>query len=130
MNDPSSPNTQLARVVQFARLWRMGMVRSVEEFQTREQMQNVSVDDLLDLIQQEIQLREEAHEVLEPLDCVVIGDPAHCAAKLKGYEAIGADRMMCLMQFGSIPHAAVLKSIELAGRYLVPAFASAEPAGN
>ena len=74
--------------------------------------------------------RDEAHEVLEPLDCVVIGDPAHCAAKLKGYEAIGADRMMCLMQFGSIPHAAVLKSIELAGRYLVPAFASAEPAGN
>jgi len=69
--------------------------------------------------------REEAHETLEPLDCVVIGDPDACAAKLKGYEAIGADRMMCMMQYGSIPHAAVLRSIELAGRQLVPAFGKA-----
>jgi alkanesulfonate monooxygenase SsuD/methylene tetrahydromethanopterin reductase-like flavin-dependent oxidoreductase (luciferase family) len=66
---------------------------------------------------------EEAHAALEPLDSVVIGDPDHCIAKLKGYEGIGADRMMCLMQFGSIPHEAVLKSFELAGRTLVPAFA-------
>jgi alkanesulfonate monooxygenase SsuD/methylene tetrahydromethanopterin reductase-like flavin-dependent oxidoreductase (luciferase family) len=63
--------------------------------------------------------------VLEPLDCVVIGDPDHCADKIRGYEAIGADRMMCMMQYGSIPPDAVLKSIELAGRHLVPAFARA-----
>jgi alkanesulfonate monooxygenase SsuD/methylene tetrahydromethanopterin reductase-like flavin-dependent oxidoreductase (luciferase family) len=68
--------------------------------------------------------KDEAHEVLEPLDCVVIGDPDHCAQKLKAYDAIGADRMMCMMQYGSIPHAAVLKSIELAGRHLAPAFAA------
>jgi alkanesulfonate monooxygenase SsuD/methylene tetrahydromethanopterin reductase-like flavin-dependent oxidoreductase (luciferase family) len=66
---------------------------------------------------------EEAHEILEPLDSVVIGDPQHCIDKLKGYEAIGADRMMCLMQFGAVPHEAVLRSFELAGRHLVPAFA-------
>ena len=66
---------------------------------------------------------EEAHEALEPLDSVVIGDPAHCAQKLKAYEAIGADRMMCLMQYGSIPHEAVVRSIALAGQHLIPAFA-------
>ena len=71
--------------------------------------------------------REEAHEVLEPLDFVVIGDPDHCVKKIGGYEAIGADRMMCMMQFGSIPHAAVLKSLELAGRHLLPAFTGAKP---
>jgi alkanesulfonate monooxygenase SsuD/methylene tetrahydromethanopterin reductase-like flavin-dependent oxidoreductase (luciferase family) len=72
---------------------------------------------------------QEAHEVLEPLDSVVIGDPVHCIEKLKAYQAIGADRMMCLVQFGSIPHAAVMKSIELTGRHLVPAFArDPEPA--
>jgi len=65
----------------------------------------------------------EAHEVLEPLDSVVIGDPDQCADKLLAYREIGADRMMCLMQFGSIPHEAVLRSFELAGRHLVPAFA-------
>ncbi|MBA3810135.1 MAG: hypothetical protein H0X27_00515 [Caulobacteraceae bacterium] len=64
----------------------------------------------------------EAHEALEKLDCVIIGDPDHCATKLEGYEAIGADRMMCLMQFGSIAHEAVLRSLDLAGRHLIPAF--------
>jgi alkanesulfonate monooxygenase SsuD/methylene tetrahydromethanopterin reductase-like flavin-dependent oxidoreductase (luciferase family) len=67
--------------------------------------------------------KAEAHEVLEPLDCVIIGDAEHCAEKLNGYQAIGSDRMMCMMQFGSIPHAAVMKSIELTGRELAPAFA-------
>lgn len=66
---------------------------------------------------------EAAHEALEALDSVVIGDPDHCARKLEAYQGIGADRVMCLMQFGSIPHEAVLKSVELAGRRLVPAFA-------
>ncbi|MDB5466917.1 MAG: hypothetical protein JWQ46_1679 [Phenylobacterium sp.] len=66
---------------------------------------------------------QEAHEALEPLDSVVIGDPGHCAGKLGAYQAIGADRMMCLMQFGSIPHEAVVRSIALAGDHLVPAFA-------
>ena len=66
---------------------------------------------------------EEAHEVLEPLDCVVIGDPDNCLQKFKGYQAIGADRMMCMMQFGTIPHEAVLESIALTGRCVAPAFA-------
>lgn len=67
----------------------------------------------------------EAHDVLEPLDSVVIGDPDQCVKKLLAYRDIGADRMMCLMQFGAIPHDAVLRSFELAGRHLVPAFARA-----
>lgn len=64
---------------------------------------------------------QEAHEALEPLDSVVIGDPDHCRRKLAAYEAIGADRIMCMMQFGAIPHEAVLRSFELAGRHLVGA---------
>jgi alkanesulfonate monooxygenase SsuD/methylene tetrahydromethanopterin reductase-like flavin-dependent oxidoreductase (luciferase family) len=67
--------------------------------------------------------REEAHEVLEPLDCVLIGDLDHCAGKVKAYKDIGVDRLMCMMQFGSIPHEAVVASIRLAGRGLAPAFA-------
>ena len=31
---------------------------------------------------------------------------------------------MCLMQYGSIPHEAVVRSIGLVGEHLVPAFAS------
>jgi alkanesulfonate monooxygenase SsuD/methylene tetrahydromethanopterin reductase-like flavin-dependent oxidoreductase (luciferase family) len=66
---------------------------------------------------------EEAHEVLEPLDSVIIGDPDHCKAKAAMFAGIGADRLMCLLQFGRIPHEAVMRSTELAGRYLLPHFA-------
>ena len=65
---------------------------------------------------------EEAHELLEQIDSIVIGDPAHCLEKLRKYEAIGTDRMMCMMQFGRIPHEAVLGSIRLTADELMPAF--------
>jgi len=71
---------------------------------------------------------EEAHQALEKLDCVIIGDPDHCAQKLTKYEEVGADRLMCMMQFGAIPHAAVLRSFELAGQHLRPAFERKEAA--
>jgi len=66
---------------------------------------------------------EEAHETLEGLDSVIIGDPDHCRAKAAKYQGIGTDRLLCLMQFGSIPHDAVKASIELAGEHLIPHFA-------
>jgi alkanesulfonate monooxygenase SsuD/methylene tetrahydromethanopterin reductase-like flavin-dependent oxidoreductase (luciferase family) len=67
---------------------------------------------------------EEAHEVLEDLDSVIIGDPDHCRKKFEAYEAIGTDRMMCLTQFGQIPHDAAVRSIELTGEHLIPYFAN------
>lgn len=66
---------------------------------------------------------EEAHEVLEQLDSVIIGDVEHCRKKFEAYEAIGTDRMMCLVQFGQIPHQAAMSSIALTGEHLVPYFA-------
>ena len=67
---------------------------------------------------------EEAHEVLEELDSVIVGDVDFCRKKFESYEAIGADRMMCLVQFGQIPHASAVRSIELIGEHLIPHFAS------
>ncbi len=66
---------------------------------------------------------EEAHEVLEPLDSVIIGDIDHCKRKAAAYAGIGVDRLMCLMQYGRIPHEAVMRSTRLAGEYLIPHFA-------
>jgi hypothetical protein len=71
---------------------------------------------------------EEAHETLEELDSVIIGDPDHCRAKAAKYDAIGSDRLLCLMQFGAIPHEAVKTSIRLAGEHLIPAFAERQAA--
>ncbi|MGH6985552.1 MAG: LLM class flavin-dependent oxidoreductase [Caulobacteraceae bacterium] len=71
---------------------------------------------------------EEAHEVLEALDCVVIGDPDHCARRIRGFSSIGVERMMCLMQFGFLEPDAILRSIELTGRHLVGAAPEPVPA--
>ncbi len=65
---------------------------------------------------------EEAHEVTETLDCVVIGDAEHCAARIEGFAAVGVDRLMCMMQYGALPHAAILRSFEIAGRDVAPRF--------
>jgi alkanesulfonate monooxygenase SsuD/methylene tetrahydromethanopterin reductase-like flavin-dependent oxidoreductase (luciferase family) len=68
---------------------------------------------------------EEAHECLEELDSVIIGDVDHCRKKAAKYEEIGTDRLLCMMQFGAIPHEAVKSSMRLAGEHLIPHFAKA-----
>jgi alkanesulfonate monooxygenase SsuD/methylene tetrahydromethanopterin reductase-like flavin-dependent oxidoreductase (luciferase family) len=63
------------------------------------------------------------YEELDREDMVIIGDVPHCIAKLEAYRAAGADRVLCLMQASRIPHEAVLRSIELFGRHVIPHFA-------
>jgi alkanesulfonate monooxygenase SsuD/methylene tetrahydromethanopterin reductase-like flavin-dependent oxidoreductase (luciferase family) len=65
----------------------------------------------------------EAFEVLEPMESVVIGDVDACRAKLARYAALGTDRLMCLMQFGTLAHAQVMRSLALAGEALLPELA-------
>ncbi|GIW40222.1 MAG: luciferase [Candidatus Binatia bacterium] len=60
-------------------------------------------------------------EELDAEDMVIVGDPDHCIEKLERYRKAGIDRVLCLMQAGRIPHKAVLRSIELFGRYVIPA---------
>jgi alkanesulfonate monooxygenase SsuD/methylene tetrahydromethanopterin reductase-like flavin-dependent oxidoreductase (luciferase family) len=66
---------------------------------------------------------EVTFEELDGEDMVIVGDPQHCIRKLERYRAAGADRVLCLMQASRIPHAAVLRSIELFGERVIPHFA-------
>ncbi len=65
----------------------------------------------------------EVFEVMESIESVIIGDVEACHAKLAGYAAIGCDRLMCLMQMGGVSQQAVLDSIRLTGRELIPRLA-------
>ena len=67
---------------------------------------------------------EEVYEVLDAVESVVIGDPERCLEKMRAYGAAGADRLMCLMQFGALPQAEILGSIRRVGA-LIPALAEA-----
>jgi alkanesulfonate monooxygenase SsuD/methylene tetrahydromethanopterin reductase-like flavin-dependent oxidoreductase (luciferase family) len=65
---------------------------------------------------------EEVFEAIEPFDTCVIGDVESCRRKLRAFESTGLDRVMCLMQFGTLAPEAALRSIETAGKFLVPEF--------
>ena len=65
---------------------------------------------------------EEVYEAIRPIDTVVIGDVATCRRKLENLAAQGLDRLMCLMHFGALPHAAALRSLRVVGERLLPEF--------
>ena len=52
-----------------------------------------------------------------------MGDPDECVAAAKRYEAAGCDLLLCLVNPYNIPHEAVMQSIELMGKHVLPAFA-------
>jgi alkanesulfonate monooxygenase SsuD/methylene tetrahydromethanopterin reductase-like flavin-dependent oxidoreductase (luciferase family) len=53
---------------------------------------------------------------------VIVGDPEQCIRKVKRYREAGCDQLLCLMQPYAIPPEKVMTSIELFGRYVIPAF--------
>ena len=53
-------------------------------------------------------------------DMVIVGTPDECLTKLAHYEEAGVDQLLCYLNFGYLPHDAVMRSIELLGTYVIP----------
>jgi alkanesulfonate monooxygenase SsuD/methylene tetrahydromethanopterin reductase-like flavin-dependent oxidoreductase (luciferase family) len=53
-------------------------------------------------------------------DMVIVGTPDECLEKFLRYEEAGIDQVLCYVNFGHLPHEAVLKSIQLLGDYVIP----------
>jgi alkanesulfonate monooxygenase SsuD/methylene tetrahydromethanopterin reductase-like flavin-dependent oxidoreductase (luciferase family) len=53
---------------------------------------------------------------------VIAGDPDHCIERVKAYQEVGVDLFLPMMQLHDIPHDKVLRSIELFGEHVMPAF--------
>ncbi|MEW9855122.1 LLM class flavin-dependent oxidoreductase [Novosphingobium sp. M1R2S20] len=53
-------------------------------------------------------------------DMVIVGTPEECLEKLLRYEEIGVDQLLCYVNFGYLPHDAIMKSIELLGTRVIP----------
>ena len=64
-------------------------------------------------------------EELDAEDMVIVGDPDKCVRKLEAYKKAGIDRVLCLMQAVRIPHQAVMRSIELFGKQVIPHISAA-----
>jgi alkanesulfonate monooxygenase SsuD/methylene tetrahydromethanopterin reductase-like flavin-dependent oxidoreductase (luciferase family) len=53
---------------------------------------------------------------------IVAGDPESCIAACKIHEATGVDQLQFLMATETVDHAKVMKSIEMFGKHVIPAF--------
>jgi alkanesulfonate monooxygenase SsuD/methylene tetrahydromethanopterin reductase-like flavin-dependent oxidoreductase (luciferase family) len=70
-------------------------------------------------------LEARAKGEFEPRDfnndgMIIVGDPDTCLEKMEAVAATGCDRLLCLVQFGRMPHDAIMESIELVGTKLAP----------
>ncbi|MEP7126686.1 MAG: LLM class flavin-dependent oxidoreductase [Byssovorax sp.] len=64
---------------------------------------------------------DEMFETLIDEHSIIVGTPAECRKKVKTYQDMGIDRLMCLHQVGGIRHDKVMKSIRLFSE-LIPEF--------
>ena len=55
---------------------------------------------------------------------IAVGDPEHVAGILRQVADYGADRVLCLMNFGGIPLSLVLESLTLTAREVMPRLAT------
>ena len=71
-----------------------------------------------------------AHKIWEEMDSdtlvdrgvIVAGDPQSCIDAIRIHEATGVDQMQFLMATETVEHSQVMKSIELFGKHVIPAF--------
>jgi alkanesulfonate monooxygenase SsuD/methylene tetrahydromethanopterin reductase-like flavin-dependent oxidoreductase (luciferase family) len=57
---------------------------------------------------------------------VICGNPDDCISGISKYPAVGVDELMLLVQCGRMPHAAIMDTIKLIGRYVIPYFKNVE----
>ena len=57
---------------------------------------------------------------------IVAGDPESCIEAVKLHEATGVDQLQFLMATETVDHQNVLKSIEMFGKHVIPAFKKTE----
>jgi len=53
-------------------------------------------------------------------DMIVTGDADRCFEKMKHYADLGVDQLLCYMQFGYLEHDAIMKSLEIIGKEVLP----------
>ncbi|MGK4003768.1 LLM class flavin-dependent oxidoreductase [Sorangium sp. So ce1036] len=62
---------------------------------------------------------EEVFEGLREQDSLIVGSPETCLRKMRVYQELGIDRLMCFQQVGRLPHEAVMDSMRRVGA-LIP----------
>jgi alkanesulfonate monooxygenase SsuD/methylene tetrahydromethanopterin reductase-like flavin-dependent oxidoreductase (luciferase family) len=59
-------------------------------------------------------------KVFHDADMIIVGDPDQCMEKIRRYESLGVEQLICYVQFGSLEHPAIMRTIELLGKEIIP----------
>jgi alkanesulfonate monooxygenase SsuD/methylene tetrahydromethanopterin reductase-like flavin-dependent oxidoreductase (luciferase family) len=76
------------------------------------------------------QITRDYYEFLKENDLIAVGSPEDTLRVARRYREIGADQVLFFFQYGRIPHEKIMRSIELAGRYVIPQLHSWETPGR
>ena len=63
-----------------------------------------------------------SYDLLDEMEAVIVGDPDTCIKRSRAYFDTGCDQILCLMQPYGIAPDKVMRSIELFGEHVIPAF--------
>ena len=74
----------------------------------------------------DLDLSHLTFDVLDEMGAVIVGDPARCIERVRRYRAAGSDQLLCLMNPYKIPPDKVMRSVELFGEHVIPAFRGPE----
>lgn len=64
----------------------------------------------------------EMYQRLNAQNAIIVGDPEECIDKIRTYEALGVDHLICHMSFRGLAHEKTMHAMELFGKYVIPAF--------
>jgi alkanesulfonate monooxygenase SsuD/methylene tetrahydromethanopterin reductase-like flavin-dependent oxidoreductase (luciferase family) len=95
-------------LVDFYKKWELANMTEAEIAEIYPRQQEFSVG--------RFQLKDFAED-----DMVIVGTPDECLEKFIRYEEAGVDQVLCYVNFGYLPHEAVMRSIELLGTHVIPA---------
>jgi len=77
--------------------------------------------EIKDLVAQDLH-KQLTFEYLNETHGCIVGDPDEVVEHLRHYQATGADHLLCLVNPYKVSHEAVMETIELMGKYVIPEF--------
>jgi hypothetical protein len=98
------------------------MVASVPKWIVEMQAELGTYEYLAPVVEMEEAIEDVTFEALLDMQAVVAGDPDDVVRLCKAYESTGAD-LLCLVNPYKVPHEAVVQTIELMSRHVIPEFA-------
>lgn len=103
--------------------------RNLAEFTIEWELPNMpqeEIDRVFPFLQKQVEGGVPIEE-FDAADMIVVGDPERCLQKMRRYEEIGVDQLICYVQFGYHSHESIMRTIELLGKEIIPELEKYEP---